>query len=207
MSENEKIRRVYVWLTAAGVLVFMLIFGFASDIKEAYTNSQKYNKAIEFIKQGKYSDAEILLVTLDDYKDGKYLYSYACYLNCKNGSAYLAHSYMNDIPENYNGEFSGEIAAERTLCEAAYAEYQKEQDRLDAERKMKAQNNQLAVTEPPVTLKPRTVATRKKKVYPDDELDVYDYYDEEDFYYDHEDDFWDFEDAEDYFNEAWDKVD
>ena len=51
-----------------------------------------------------------------------------------------------------------------------------------------------------------TTKNKEEEKYPYDEFDVYDYYDEEDLYYDHEDDFWDYEDVEDYFNEAWDKV-
>lgn len=204
--KNEKRRgasKVPLWLIVAVVLIFMLILGIVSDIKEVHTNSQNYNEAIELIGQGKYGKAEALLNGLKDYKDGKYLYSYAFYLEYKNSDVYKAHKYLNEIPENYSGKFSEEIAKERPLCEAAYEEYEKEQ-KAENDRKAQEYKNNLSA----VTTKPYVATTKKKeeKEYPYDEYDVYDYYDEEDFYYDHEDDFWDFEDAEDYFNEAWDNV-
>lgn len=213
MSENEKRRgasKVPLWLIVAVVLIFMLILGIASAIKEVHTNSQNYNEAIELIEQGKYGKAETLLNGLKDYKDGKYLYSYAFYLEYKNSDLYKAHKYLNEIPENYSGKFSEEIAKERPLCESAYEAYEKERKAENDRKAQEYKNNLPAVTTTPVvTTKPYVATTKKKeeKKYPYDEYDVYDYYDEEDFYYDHEDDFWDFEDAEDYFNEAWDNVD
>lgn len=209
--KNEKRRgasKVPLWLIVSVVLVFMLVFGIASDIKEVHTNFQNYNEAIELIEQGNYGKAETLLNGLKDYKDGKYLYSYAFYLEYKNSDVYKAHKYLNEIPENYSGKFSEEIAKERPLCEAAYEEYEKERKAENDRKAQEYKNNLPAVTTTPaVTTKPYVATTKKKKEYPYDEYDVYDYYDEEDFYYDHEDDFWDFEDAEDYFNEAWDNVD
>lgn len=46
----------------------------------------------------------------------------------------------------------------------------------------------------------------KEKELPYDPYDVYDYWDPEDFYYDWEEDFDGYEDAEDYWYDAWDKV-
>lgn len=181
MSENEKRRgasKVPLWLIVSVVLVFMLILGIASDIKEVHTNSQNYNEAIELIEQGKYGKAETLLNGLKDYKDGKYLYSYAFYLEYKNSDVYKAHK----------------------------KERKAENDRKAQEYKnnLPAVTTTPVVTTKPYVA---TTKKKEEKKYPYDEYDVYDYYDEEDFYYDHEDDFWDFEDAEDYFNEAWDNVD
>lgn len=212
MSENEKsysTSKVPIWLIIVVVLIFILLAA-GIDIKNAYTDSHNYNKAIELIEQGKYIEAGTLLKELEDYKNGKYLYSYARYLEYKDNDIYSANWHMNDIPKDYSGELSEEIAEERTLCKAAYDKYKREQD---AENERKAQeyknNSPTVTTTPAVTTKPYVFTTKKKdeKKYPYDEYDVYDYYDEEDFYYDHEDDFWDFEDAEDYFNEAWDNVD
>lgn len=286
MSENKKRHRVSIWLIVAVVLGILLILGLASDIKETYTKSQNYNKAIELIEQGEYDKASLLFLKLEDYKDAKYLYFYANYLHYKDNYIYSARKFLNEIPKTYKGKFADEIVAERPLCEAAYAEYEKEQERLELQRKREEDEyvrnlkNKLPevgmssqyidktmlgthddykkmdgyrdgkdvvvhtyrwysdnrrdivfvaecyngyvkeahkVNEntywtssgtPNFGAKSPAITTKKKKEkeYPYDEFDVYDYYDEEDFYYDHEDDFWDFEDAEDYFNEAWDKV-
>ncbi len=46
-------------------------------------------------------------------------------------------------------------------------------------------------------------SSKKKKEYPDDAYDVYEYSDPEDFYYDNYDDFFEYEEAEDYYNDAW----
>lgn len=210
MSENEKNRQVPIWLIFSAVLIVMLILGIASDVKEVRRNSKNYGDAIEFIEQGNYGKAEMLLDELKDYKDGKYLYSYAHYLEYKDNDVYKARKYLNEIPETYSGEFAEEIAKERPLCEAAYEKYEKERKAENDRKAQEYKNNSPTVTTAPaVTTKPYVFTTKKKekKKYPYDEFDVYDYYDEEDFYYDHEDDFWDFEDAEDYFNEAWDNVD
>ncbi|MCM1524175.1 MAG: hypothetical protein NC120_06920 [Ruminococcus sp.] len=207
---NENRTKTPIWLITAVVLGLLLLLGIIFDVKEVYSNYRDYNKAIELIEQGEYTKAGTILwdFNINDYKDGRYLYSYAYYMKYKDNDAYNAYRCLKEIPENYSGKFAEEIANERPLCEAAYAEYKREQARLDAERKKEVPNNQPAVTTAPaVTTKPRVVTTKKKKVYPDDEFDVYDYYDVEDFYDDHEDDFWDFEDAEDYFDEAWDNVD
>lgn len=135
MSENGKKRSVPIWTIVAVILVLMLILGIASDAKEVHTNSKNYNEAIELIEQGKYGKAEMLLKELKDYKDGKYLYSYAYYLDYKDNNVYTARKYLNEIPETYSGKFSEEIAKERPLCEAAYAEYKKEEERLELQRK------------------------------------------------------------------------
>lgn len=165
--KNEKGRgasKVPLWLIVAVALVFMLILGIASDIKEVHTNSQNYNEAIELIEQGNYGKAETFLNELKDYKDGKYLYSYAFYLEYKNSDVYKAHKYLNEIPENYSGKFSEEIAKERPLCEAAYEEYEKERKAENDRKAQEYKNNLPAVTTTPVvTTKPYVATTKKKR--------------------------------------------
>lgn len=205
MAERKKMSGRCILAAAAGVILLLCGRAFIKEKNERDKYLAEFEKGIEYINSGNYLKGSVTLDSIpDEYGDDdlKYVQAYAsCLYYNSEGSPSGAHRYMEKIPEDYSGAFADEIKALRPEIDKKYSDYCAQEEILEKQyRESKRKEHQEQTT---------TVSSSNKSSYkpnysyPDDEYNVYDYYDPEDFYYDYEDDFWDYEDAEDYYDDAW----
>lgn len=205
MAERKKMSGRCILAAAAGVILLLCGRAFIKEKNERDKYLAEFEKGIEYINSGNYLKGSVTLDSIpDEYGDDdlKYVQAYAsCLYYNSEGSPSGAHRYMEKIPEDYSGAFADEIKALRPEIDKKYSDYCAQEEILEKQyRESKRKEQQEQTT---------TVSSSNKSSYkpnysyPEDEYNVYDYYDPEDFYYDYEDDFWDYEDAEDYYDDAW----
>ncbi|MCI5904659.1 MAG: hypothetical protein MRZ61_05915 [Oscillospiraceae bacterium] len=206
MAERNKLSGRCILAAVAGVILLLCLWGVINEKNERDKYLAEYEKGIEYINSGNYLKASVAFDNIpDEYgcEDLEYLRAYAnCLYYNNEDSPSGAHRYMEKIPEDYSGAFADEIKALRPEIDKKYSDYCAQEEILERqyrESKRKEQQEQTTTT----ASSSNKSSYKPNYNYPEDEYNVYDYYDPEDFYYDYEDDFWDYEDAEDYYDEAW----
>ena len=205
MAERKKMSGRCILAAAAGVILLLCGRAFIKEKNEQKKYLAEFEKGIEYINSGNYLKGSVTLDSIpDEYGDDdlKYVQAYAsCLYYNSEGSPSGAHRYMEKIPEDYSGAFADEIKALRPEIDKKYSDYCAQEEILEKQYRESRRKEQKEQT---TTVSSSNKSSYKPNYsYPDDEYNVYDYYDPEDFYYDYEDDFWDYEDAEDYYDDAW----
>lgn len=210
------------------IIVFLLMIGvYIGGVYVSEKNADNaYNNAVTLTAGGSYEEAlsefekanpnkisrNLFLLDVSYgtakslYKNTIPLYVYASArleYSKSNADMTYVNDYLKLIPEEYNGELSGEIKTFKADFELQYEEYL---DKLAQERaeERKREEERKSEEEKPKTVVPYSDARKSGKKSNTDKSDPYnakDYYDAEDFYDDNYDDFFDYEDAEDYYNE------
>lgn len=147
MSKKEKLQYVLVIFIVGTVIALSYYVAYLSKVSS-------YNKAINYIGEGNYSEAISRLCDIDDNSELKSNYGYSSKLKnkkCfKNSFVLYCYAYaldeykfksMNDtkkyldyIPEDYSGELCEEIKAFKLKFESEYEEFLKEEEREAKER-------------------------------------------------------------------------
>jgi hypothetical protein len=126
------------------VLIIVILFsgiGCSGYSIEEQEIEKKYQTGIELIKEGKWEDASLKLVLLQGkgYKDSYVLYSYSCAeKKILEGDFRMMMHYLNNIPEDYQGDLVELILLRKQEIIENKDELQKELEIIKEEREAQA---------------------------------------------------------------------
>lgn len=117
-----------------GFLVVVTVFYISFFIHQSVTRQHDYQDAVEFIAKGSYAEAEGILQGLPcSYNDRDVLCSYT---SAKLSKGIIErNSFINQIPDNYQGVYSEEIIEYKTQVSKEYEAARLESLKLERQKK------------------------------------------------------------------------
>ena len=125
-------------IVLVAIILFSLVLYSCSGsgyYKNEPSEPPAYEQAVTLAKQGKWNDVAVKLVREKDNRS-KYLYSYAsAQKEYSKGNILMTISYLKDIPDDFNGDFSEEIKQFKATVYPLEAEYKAKRDAEEAEKR------------------------------------------------------------------------
>ena len=122
---NNSDNTIKIIVVISIVFSLLIVFGsLLSNNKHILPSPPYIDKAVAYIKNGKYHDAGVALVMkIDSDKTANALYNYANAKEEEVSDISMNHHYLKNIPDSYNGELSGEIKSYKIAMQSKYDQY------------------------------------------------------------------------------------